>query len=486
MSSSITRRRFLRGSLAATASVVAYHPLEKVWAIRPGSGRIRIPEFDGQLVLAGPLLAEAGDDFGHIVGTAPQAVLVPGSRDDIRRLLRFAHAHDIAVGPMSMIGNTHSTFGQSQVDAGVAIDMAALCEIHEIDSDSVWVDAGVRWRDLLTETVPLGLSPPTLTDHIDLSVGGTISVGGIGGQAGHHGLIVDNVLELEVVTGRGDIARCSPTHRADLFNAMRAGLGQFGVIVRARVRLVAVPAMVRTYTALYSDIGIFTEDQITLLGDGRFDYLEGFAVADGNGGWLYQLEAATYFAPGAPPSDAAMLAGLRFNPGSETATDSSYFDFANRLAPLIDFLIQIGVWQLPHPWFDMFVPGPQAPGFIQGVLDQTTDADMGQGPILIYPFKRSLVTADFLPLPDTDICFLFSLLRTAIPPVDPLDLVAANRVIYDDLHAIGGTRYAISCVPFAAADWRAHFGPQWARFARAKGRYDPRRILTPGQGIFAR
>ena len=75
--------------------------------------------------------------------------------------------------------------------------------ILEISTDKV--DAGVRWIELLQATVPQGKSPPTLTDFIELSIGGTLSVGGIGGQAFRWGLQVDNVLELEVITGRGEL-----------------------------------------------------------------------------------------------------------------------------------------------------------------------------------------------------------------------------------------------------------------------------------------
>ncbi len=34
-------------------------------------------------------------------------------------------------------------------------------------------------------------------------------------------------------------------------------------------------------------------------------------------------------------------------------------------------------------------------------------------------------------------------------------------------------------------DWRQHFGPLHPFLAAAWRRYDPRGILTPGQGIFA-
>jgi len=480
------RRGFLRGALASAAAVVAYNPSRGVWAAEPGQDTIDIPDLDGALVLAGSLLDEAADDFGHIISAAPVAVLIPGSIKDIRKLVKFANKHDIKVGGMSMIGNTHSTYGQSQVGGGVVIDMSALCEIHEIGEDYAVVDAGVRWVELLQATLPEGKSPPTLTDYIDLSIGGTASVGGVGGQAFRHGLQVDNILELQVITGKGKLVTCSPNKHKKLFHAVRAGLGQFGIIVRARVRLVDVPPMARMYHAFYDDLAAMTADQEMVIEDERFDYVEGFAEPHAGGsGWIYKIELVKYFAPGDEPDDAALTDDLSNNPGTEVVTDMSYFDFANRIAPLVAFLQQIGVWGLPHPWIDVFVPGDVANGFIQGVLDGTTLADTGQGPILIYPFKRAKVNTPFMALPEGETCYLFSILRTAVPPELAGQLVAKNRAIYEDLRDLGGKRYAISSVPFDQEDWHDHFGDQWCDFAKDKLKFDPKNVLTPGQGIFS-
>ncbi len=277
MTQPLVRRTFLGASIAAVAA--AWSPEARAW-IPVGPGGVTLPGLDGQLLTDAPTLALAGDDYGHIVHKSPQAVLVPGSISDIIKAVNFARTHGIKVGGTRGLGDglSHSTQGQAQVEAGILIDMSGLSTIHEINADDALVDAGVRWNDLLQATVPLGKSPPTLTDYIDLSVGGTLSVGGIGGQAFRHGLQVDNVLELDVVTGKGQLVHCSPTVKPLLFNAVRAGLGQFGIIVRARVRLVPVLPQVRVYAAQYNDIHAFTADQLALIDDGRFDYVEGSAA----------------------------------------------------------------------------------------------------------------------------------------------------------------------------------------------------------------
>ncbi|MDI1436658.1 FAD-binding protein [Polyangium sorediatum] len=484
MPDSLARRRFLKTVVAAAAvAVVAFDPTTKAWASHHGPGKVKIPKLDGELLFDAATRTQAADDFGHIISKTPSAVLVPGSVDDIVAIVKFARKFGFAVAGSRGLGESHSTYGQAQLDVGVVIDMRALAEIHEISTHSVLVDAGVRWSEILAVTVPLGKSPPTLTDYIELSVGGTLSMGGIGGQVSRHGLQVDNVLELEVVTGEGKRVKCSPTKRAALFHAVRSGLGQFGIIVRARIRLVDVAPMARVYTATYTDAAVFAADQMALADDQRFDYLEGMAELQPAGAPIYKLEATKYFTPGTPPDDSAMLAGLSFVPGTVVTNDVTYFDFANRIAATVAFLQSVGAWALPHPWIDVFVPGPDAAAFVESRLAEEDASTMGGGPILFYAFRRDKVTTPFLALPDTEHVFLFSLLRFA-PPEAVAGLVAQNRAVYDELVPLGGKRYPIGSLDVTQADWQDHFGDAWADFVAAKEEYDPDYVLTPGHGIF--
>lgn len=57
------------------------------------------------------------------------------------------------------------------------------------------------WIDVLHETAAYGLAPLSWTDYLHLTVGGTLSNGGISGQSFLHGPQINNVLELDVITG---------------------------------------------------------------------------------------------------------------------------------------------------------------------------------------------------------------------------------------------------------------------------------------------
>jgi FAD/FMN-containing dehydrogenase len=454
----------------------------------PGSEFSALPDLDGTLFLDAAHLDAAEDDFGHIVHRRPVAVLLPGSIDDIVAMVEFARCHNLQV---AMRGISHAPFGQAQVEAGIVIDSSSLATVGPVQTiaSGSWIDVqpGAQWRAVISAAFAQGLTPRVLTDFQGLSVGGTLSIGGIGGTTQRFGVQADNVLELEVVTGRGEHITCSPTQRQQLFNAVLAGLGQSALIVRARIPLMPAPALVRVFSLFYDNIDVYMQDQLTLLAEGRFDHLQGQVVAHPSGtGWRFMIEAGVYFSPPAAPNPAVLLAGLSDVRADATDVTQSYLDFAFRLDPLIAFLISIGVWDFPHPWMDLFVPASAASGFVGGVLAGLTTADTGGGPILFYPVDTSRMQRPFFRLPDEPTAFLFSLLRTAAPPTPETvqAMLASNRQIYDQLVALGGTRYANGAIPFTPQDWRAHFGNSWRALRNAKLRFDPDRILTPGQGIF--
>jgi FAD/FMN-containing dehydrogenase len=488
MSGEISRRKFLRGTLAGAIVVAGFDTGLRSWVSAAELEQATalaedFPAFDGVLLLDDASRTAAADDFGHFVHRQPQAVLKPGSVNDVVNMVRFARRNDIKVAAR---GQAHSTQGQAQVEAGVVIDMTTLATVHEINSSNALVDAGTRWLDLLNQSIPQGLTPPTLIDFLELTVGGTLSLGGIGSQAFRFGPQVDNVLELQVVTGEGELVTCSRAQNSTLFDAARSGLGQFGLIVRARVSLVPAPPNVRLYQAFYSRLPVFLSDLEKLTDDRRFDTLQGFAVPNGAGGWLYQLETTKYFSPGNEPDNASLLSGLNFNPGTQSTQDMTYFDYLNRLAPLVAFLRLIGVWDLPHPWVNLFVPAANAEILIGETLANLTLDDVGQGPILIYPFNRELFRTPFFRVPDSRHFFVFSLLRNAVPPTPErvAQLVAANRAMFDRAVMLGGKRYPNDSVPMTRDDWQKHYQPLWGAFVSAKRHFDPDEILTPGQGIF--
>jgi FAD/FMN-containing dehydrogenase len=260
METRLGRRHFLVGIATGTA-VLAFDPCHRTWITAAHADHpdgISTPDLDGELVVDAASLAEAADDFGHILQRTPVAVLRPGSVHDIHTLVQFANRHHLQ---MALRGQGHSTFGQAQAEAGVVIDSCTLHTIHRVDAHTAVVDAGVRWGDLLTATLHQGRTPPVLTDFLELSIGGVLQVGGIGGHAHRAGFVVNHGRALQVVTGEGNLLTCSPTHKADLFHAILGGLGQFGLITRAHLRLLSAPTQPRVLQLFYTDLDQYIADQ---------------------------------------------------------------------------------------------------------------------------------------------------------------------------------------------------------------------------------
>ncbi|HKB29473.1 MAG TPA: FAD-binding protein, partial [Streptosporangiaceae bacterium] len=360
-----TRRSFVRG-IAAGAVITGFDPLTRNWVSgsrgRESAGHV--PPLTGRLAFDNSDLAAAADDFGHIVHRTPRAVLQPGSIEDVAVMLRFCHDHRITAAAR---GQGHGTYGQAQVAGGLVIDMSTLDTV-QVSAGLVTVAAGAKWSAVLSVTLPRGLTPPVLTDYLELSVGGTLSVGGLGGASHHFGAQVDNVVELEVVTGKGERLACSPTRRPELFHAALAGLGQCAVIVRATLRLLPAKPSVRHYVLFYPSVRALTADQRRVARDGRFSFMEGAAqpIPNGSAGWQYYMEAAAYY-DGTPPDDAALIGDLGYERGTEQISDLGYFDFLDRLAPAVAFLESTGEWFDPHPWWNVVLPGSATDEFVSGV-----------------------------------------------------------------------------------------------------------------------
>jgi FAD/FMN-containing dehydrogenase len=48
-----------------------------------------------------------------------------------------------------------------------------------------------------------------------------------------------------ICAGKGEVVTCSEKHNSDLFHSVLGGLGQFGIITRARISLEPAPDMVK-------------------------------------------------------------------------------------------------------------------------------------------------------------------------------------------------------------------------------------------------
>jgi hypothetical protein len=251
------------------------------------------------------------------------------------------------------------------------------------------------------------------------------------------------VLALDVVTGDGRLVTCSPTRNRDLFDAVRAGLGQGGLIVRATIRLVPAPDSVRCHQLVYDDLRTFTADQRRLISGSGADYVGGYAKI-ANDGRRYKLELATYETT--RDEDDALLGTLRHRRDRTEVEELGFGTFLDRAAPGVIARVEAGEWEWPHPWLNVFLPDSTADAVIEQVVTELSPVDLENfGLVLTYPIPTAALPTPLLRVPDEPITFLFALLLTADPrqPGAVEQLTARTRQIHELARSAGGIRYPV-------------------------------------------
>ncbi|GAU34934.1 hypothetical protein TSUD_312650 [Trifolium subterraneum] len=381
---------------------------------------------DGEVSVEASELEAVSLDFGRLSRREEKTTLAlvrPASLDDVVKVVKAANKWPSFA--VSARGHGHSISGQADTRMkGVVIEMGKGSGEIKVWEKEMYVDVwgGELWIDVLKATMEYGLAPMSWTDYLYLSVGGTLSNAGISGQTFNYGPQISNVFELDVVTGKGEVMTCSEERNSDLFHAVLGGLGQFGIITRARIALQPAPQRVRWIRVLYSNFSTFSKDQeflISLHGrqaSQRFDYVEGFVIVDeglinnwrssffspsnpvkisslnADGGVLYCLEITKNYHQGNADSVdeeiEALLKKLDFIPTSVFTTDVPYVDFLNRVHKAELKLRSKGLWDVSHPWLNLFVPKSRIEDFDKGVFKGIL-GNKTSGPILIYPMNKN-------------------------------------------------------------------------------------------------
>ncbi|MFN7941193.1 MAG: FAD-binding protein [Thermoanaerobaculia bacterium] len=437
-------------------------------------------------------------DFGRWKFKTPAAVARCRTAEEVAIVIRFCRRHGLPIAARSQ-GHTQS--GQS-LTSGVLIDTSAMNRILEIDEQEGWADceAGVIWRDLVIVATQKGLVPPVLTNNLSVSVSGTTSVAGLGVASFRNGCQADQALEIEVVTGDGEIHLCSRTREPELFDMVRCSLGQIGFITRVRTRLRPCKSHVRQYTLVYDDLGRFMEDARKVMNpaDSTFSTCggicspaplgfkrigEGLELGVGVQGyahWIFPMFLTIEFEQGAEPDDAQALALVSPYKVAHVE-DMPIVQHLRRMEPMFQMWKRSGYWEKPHPWMEVILPWENAREFVETVLANLPPGALGAGGhVLLWPARTATSSVPLFVHPEGDFVLGWGVLG-AVPPelleegLAKLDLASELSIAY------GAKRYLSGFITFDTPEkWAAHFGEQWPRLVAAKKRWDPDGILAPG------
>lgn len=153
---------------------------------------------------------------------------------DVIRSVNFARDNHLLA---SVRGGGHSFPGASVADGGLVID---LTDMNSVRVDPVRrtarAEGGAKWGHFDRETQEFGLASTGGTNY-DTGIAGLSLGGGHGWLGGKHGLALDNLISVDIVTADGQLRVASATENSDLFWAIRGGGGNFGVVTSFEYQL---------------------------------------------------------------------------------------------------------------------------------------------------------------------------------------------------------------------------------------------------------
>jgi FAD/FMN-containing dehydrogenase len=198
--------------------------------------------------MAGPVLAPSDPAYedarrvhNGLIDRRPALVARCHGTADVQAAVRFARERGLEI---AVRGGGHNVAGNAVCDGGLMIDLSAMRGVHvDPRARRARAQGGATWGNYNRETQLYGLAS-TGGVVSTTGVGGLTLGGGLGWLMGKHGMAVDCLRAVELVTASGEVVRASADEHSDLFWAVRGGGGNFGVATWLEYELYPVGPMV--------------------------------------------------------------------------------------------------------------------------------------------------------------------------------------------------------------------------------------------------
>jgi FAD/FMN-containing dehydrogenase len=186
--------------------------------------------------------------WNGLIDRRPSLIVQCSGAADVVDAVNLAREQNLL---LSVKGGGHNVAGNAVNDGGLVIDLSQMRGVHvDPSTQRVRAQGGALWGDCDRETQLFGLAVP----------GGVVSTTGIAGLTLHggvghlrrkHGMSIDNLLSVDIVTADGRLRRASATENEDLFWAVCGAGSNFGVVTSFEFQAHAVGPMVMVAAIFY-------------------------------------------------------------------------------------------------------------------------------------------------------------------------------------------------------------------------------------------
>lgn len=437
-----------------------------------------------------PAYDDARIVWNGMINTRPAAILRCTGSADIQNGIRWAAA---AGKPVSIKGGGHNVAGHAVGEGALMLDLSGMrnVEVNPVER-TAWVDGGALWGDVDAATQAHGLATPGGLIS-ETGVAGLTLSGGIGWLRAQHGLSIDNLLAVDLVTATGDLIRVDASHHPDLFWALRGGGGNFGVVSRFLFALHPVGPDIMFCCAVYpASAGIapirFWRDHVTEHADALGSLVEFSTVPESpdfaSEDWGKRCYTILAVHSGDPDESDRLIDPLR-SLGPKLADFSGrmpYCDAQKMFDPLFPTGEYRCYWKshfLSHLTDEMIEEG------LHNAIHNPSDKSISS--FWNFGGATARVPTDATAFGDRSFGWMYSLDSAWEHPEDDAAMRGWTRAAWDRFrrHAHEGRLY----LNFAGQDedspdlTQAAFGRNYARLARIKAQWDPANMFRFNQNI---
>lgn len=251
----------------------------------------------------------------------PGAVVLPGSQDEIVRILRVLEHHEVPF--VARGAGTGLSGGALASEDAVLIVLTRLNRILEIDiaNRRAVVEPGVVNARLTTATARFKLHyAPDPSSQTACTIGGNVAENAGGPHCLKYGVTSNHILELTVVLADGTVIDLGSPNGdpwgPDLVGLFVGCEGMFGIATRIVVRLTPTPVAIRTMLADFTSIRQAGEAVSAVIATGTVP--AALEMMDQN--CVRVVEASAYAA--GYPTDAAAVLLVELDGTCEEAVDA--------------------------------------------------------------------------------------------------------------------------------------------------------------------
>jgi len=177
---------------------------------------------------------------------------------------------------------TSNLFRARAKSTAPGLDTSGLTNVISVDQAAKTADvAGMcTYEDLVAATLPYGLSPLVVPQLKTITLGGAVTGLGIESASFRNGLPHESVLEMDILTGSGEVVTASRDEHQDLFRSFPNSYGTLGYSVRLKIELEPVKPFVALKHLRFHTLTelVAAMDRIIETGGyegSRVDYLDG-------------------------------------------------------------------------------------------------------------------------------------------------------------------------------------------------------------------